>query len=145
MRKTCHLMRPVVIQLITFVLALSAGLVIHKTVRWMISPVVSKDCISQDNSAGNVHVCEVHGERMALKYVSILPGLPGHPATENGYITAKARLFPNSNLVIIDRNRSTTEGHAKVNVCSKCRTAERLWLESNAQETQRRVRIFSGR
>ena len=76
------------------------------------------------------NICKVHGERMSRQYVSILAGVPGYPVDDTSYLIAKNQLFPNSNLFIIDRNRAKTEGHAEVNVCLKCRAAERMWVEN---------------
>lgn len=82
-------------------------------------------------SADEGKVCEVHGERITKRYVSILSGAPGYPVGDTSYLAARKQLFPNSNFFIIDQNKAKTEGHAEVDVCPKCRIAERIWIEKH--------------
>lgn len=133
MKKVSNPIRRDAIRLSAFILALTVGIVADKTWQSISSRVSNKPFyISQHRRPVRItDVCEVHGERMTRKYVSILAGLPGYPINDTNYLTAKEWLFPNSNFFIIDRSRSVTEGHAEVNVCSKCRVAERTWMENH--------------
>jgi hypothetical protein len=80
-----------------------------------------------------VYSCEVHGERMNSGYVSILPQSPESQINTKSYLQSKQLFFPNSNFFLVDRNKSVTEGHAKVYFCSKCRDTEREWNRANSQ------------
>jgi hypothetical protein len=118
------------IRLIAFTVALTTGIAISAGWQNIFLKVSNRHFLSPRHVADVSGTCEVHGEHMGRKYVSVLSGLPGYPLNDKGYLEAKSRLFPNSNLFIIDRGRAVTEGHAEVNFCLKCRLAERQWMEN---------------
>lgn len=132
MKKLSNLTRPEAILLAAFILALTTGIAVDGAWQGIVSRVGNESFdIPQNIYPDRInHVCQVHGELMSRRYVSILAGLPGYPINEADYLAAKERLFPNSNFFIIDRSRSAIKGHEEVNVCSKCRAAERAWMGS---------------
>jgi hypothetical protein len=125
-------MRRYAVQLAAFASALIVGAGISVIWQNYASDVNSTPHLTPQyaHSADAGDVCKVHGERMSRRYVSILAGVPGYPISDSSYLAARKQLFPNSNLFIIDRNRAKAEGHAGVDTCSKCRAAERLWVEN---------------
>ena len=128
----------IAIRFSVFIFAVTLGIAVDNAFRslFLRASADKYSCRLQDtDSVVTTPVCEIHGEHMSRRYVSILAGVPGSSVNENSYLAAKAWLFPNSNFFIVDRRRSVTQGHAEVNVCSKCRAAERVWIESHPNAT----------
>jgi hypothetical protein len=128
-----NVIKRIAVRFSVFIFAMTLGIAVDNALHslFLRAPADKYSCRRQDTDlVATTPVCEIHGEHMSRRYVSILAGVPGYSVNENSYLAAKASLFPNSNFFIIDRSRSVTQGHAEVNVCSKCRAAERVWIES---------------